>query len=106
MTDNTVATRFSELVINDDEITPTMLNPVTGHIIVTNQIGHKIIQLCDGHTTLGNIAETILDGYEGTSMNVVRADIEEFLERAAQFGLITLQEQAAETECQSVSTQA
>ena len=80
--------RVDGLVISDDEIAPTVLNPLDGRVLVTNKVGQRIIELCDGHTAVDSIAEQIAREFAGAAPEAIRADVDAFLGLARESGVV------------------
>lgn len=70
------------LIYNNEEEVPTLLNPVTGQIFVTNEVGRRVLELCDGDRTIDEVIAAILNEFADSSADQVREDVQEFLTRA------------------------
>lgn len=81
--------RQDYLVINDEQQTPTVLNPMNGQVFITNRVGRQVLELADGERNLEEIIQTITSGYLGATSEVVRQDVEAFLKEGFDKGLIT-----------------
>jgi len=58
MTEAAVPVIVEGVTINDDgTATTTLLNPLSGHIFVTNRVGKRVIELCDGQKKVEAIAD-------------------------------------------------
>jgi hypothetical protein len=77
------------LVINDEADAPSILNPMSGQIFVTNQVGRRIMELCDGSRDLAGIVEEVTRQFKGISREAAARDAEVFLAESARKGLIT-----------------
>ena len=89
MSQETLPVRLEGLIVNDDDVTPTLLNPLNGHIYVTNKVGKRVIEMCDGHRSVENIVRLIGTEFGGASPEAIQADVNEFLEFALKNGVIT-----------------
>jgi hypothetical protein len=82
------------LIVNDERDTPSLLNPLSGRIFVTNPVGRRIIELADGSRDVAAIADEITRQFKGASSAQVRGDVQAFLEESAVKGLITWNQSA------------
>jgi hypothetical protein len=89
MSQEALPVRLEGLVVNDDDVTPTLLNPLNGHIYVTNKVGKRVIEMCDGKRTVENIVRSIATEFGGATPEAIQADVDEFLEFALKNGVIT-----------------
>ena len=78
---------IDNLVYNDDDSVPTILNTVTGQLFVTNAVGKRVIELCDGTRSLDDIASQLSREFSGCAPQVIRTDIDEFVRQSVQQGL-------------------
>lgn len=85
----TVPVRLDGLVVNDDDVTPTLLNPLNGHIYVTNKVGKRVIEMCDGQRSADEIVRSISTEFAGATREAIQADVNQFLEFASKNGVIT-----------------
>lgn len=81
--------RVDVLVVNDEADTPSLLNPMTGQIFVTNAVGKRVIELADGAIDVERIVEEITREFKGVSRAVAREEITRFLEETTEKGLVT-----------------
>ncbi|MGB2716699.1 MAG: PqqD family protein [Vicinamibacterales bacterium] len=72
------------LVYSSDDVVPTILNPVTGQIFVTNEVGKRLLELCDGSRDVDALVAQIAAEFAGCSVDQARADVVEFLSRAVE----------------------
>lgn len=77
------------LIINDEAETPSLLNPMSGQIFVTNEVGKKVMELADGSRDLDAIVEEVTRQFKGTSRESARRDISSFLRTGVERGLVT-----------------
>jgi Coenzyme PQQ synthesis protein D (PqqD) len=77
------------LVINDEDQTPSLLNPMSGQVFITNRVGKQVIELADGDRTVDAIVDAIARSFIGASADVVRQDVTAFLEESTEKGLIS-----------------
>jgi len=80
--------RHEFLVINDEEETPSLLNPMSGEVFVTNHVGKRIMELADGTVGVDAIVDDIAKSFKGTSTEMIRQDVSSFLSESASRGLI------------------
>jgi hypothetical protein len=80
--------RLDVLIINDDGEIPSILNPLTGQIFVTNRVGKAVIQLADGSRTGGDIVGWVQTHFSGQPPDVMAREVLAFLEEGAGRGLI------------------
>ena len=81
--------RIDVLIINDDAEMPSLLNPISGQIFITNKIGKQVIELADGRLKAGEIADQIISRYRGAAAESIRHDVLAFLDAGTTKGLIT-----------------
>jgi hypothetical protein len=81
--------RLDLLVVNDEADAPSILNPMSGQIFITNQVGKRIMELCDGTRDLLAIVEELTRQFKGVSREAAQRDAEAFLADSAKKGLIT-----------------
>lgn len=86
-----VVVAAQNLSINQDGDVASVLHPESGKIFVVNQVGRRIIELCDGQHTVSRIAEAIRDEFVNVAAEKVASDVERFLVQAASKGLVTVQ---------------
>lgn len=91
MSQETIPVRLEGLIVNDDEVTPTLINPLNGHIFVTNKVGKRVVEICDGQKGIEDIVRRISHEFSGSSLETIRTDVNEFLELASRNGVITWQ---------------
>lgn len=77
------------VIINEEGETPSLLNPTTGQILLTNPVGKRIIELADGSRSVEGIAEEIARQFRGADRSKVLADTGKFLTAAAEKGMLT-----------------
>jgi hypothetical protein len=77
------------LVVNDEADAPSILNPMSGQIFITNQVGKRIMELCDGTRDVPGIVEELTRQFKGVSRETAAHDAETFLAESAKKGLIT-----------------
>jgi hypothetical protein len=81
--------RLDVLIINRDPEAPSLLNPTSGQIFITNQVGSRIMELSDGRLAVPAIVDELTRQFHGVSRETLIRDTEEFLEDSASKGLIT-----------------
>ena len=81
--------RIDTLIINDDAETPSLLDPTTGQLMITNAVGQRIIELADGDKSVEGIADAILEEFVGGERDTVVAHTRDFLAIATEKGLVT-----------------
>jgi Coenzyme PQQ synthesis protein D (PqqD) len=91
MSQETIPVRLEGLIINDDDVTPTLINPLNGHIFVTNKVGKRVVEICDGQKGVDDIVRRISQEFSGSSLEAIRIDVNEFLELASRNGVIIWQ---------------
>ncbi|MEM8994863.1 MAG: PqqD family protein [Acidobacteriota bacterium] len=84
--------RLDSVIINDDSEAPSLLNPMTGEIFVTNPVGQHIFQLADGARTLEEVVDAVATQFDGASKDVIRNDAMAFIDNAINRGLVTWQD--------------
>lgn len=91
MSQETMPMRLEGVIINEDDVTPTLINPFNGHIFVTNNVGKRVVEICDGQKGIEDIVRHISQEFSGSSFEAIRADVQEFLELASRKGIIIWQ---------------
>jgi Coenzyme PQQ synthesis protein D (PqqD) len=81
--------RLEVLIVNDDEDAPSLLNPLTGQMLITNRVGKRIVELADGSRDLEAIAQQILKEFRVAQETDVRQHVEIFLAQGAKKGVVT-----------------
>lgn len=65
-----------------------IVNSDAGRIFVVNQIGRRVMEMCDGKNTVTDIVASILGQCKNATLERVNNDITRFLTEAARRGLI------------------
>ncbi|HBL28551.1 MAG TPA: hypothetical protein DD490_17085 [Acidobacteria bacterium] len=81
--------KLDVLIVNDDEDAPSLLNPLTGQMLITNQVGKRIVELADGTRDLEAIARQIVEEFRGAQEPDVLQHLEIFLAEGARKGVVT-----------------
>ncbi len=81
--------RIDELVINDDGEAPSLLNPLNGQILITNQVGKRIIELADGGRDVKSIAMAVAQEFAGAEEADILQHAETFLAEGTEKGIVT-----------------
>jgi hypothetical protein len=81
--------KLDVLIVNDDEEAPSLLNPLTGQMLITNQVGKRIVELADGSRDVGTIARRIVKEFRGAREPEVLQHVEIFLAEGARRGVVT-----------------
>jgi len=76
----------------EDDQYITYLNPKTNNISILNPVGAKIFTLSDGNHSIEDIIEEIYREFEVPSREIVRGDVEDFLNFMSKDGMIKLLE--------------
>jgi archaellum component FlaG (FlaF/FlaG flagellin family) len=77
------------LVINDEEQTPTVLNPMSGQVFITNRVGKQVLELADGERSVEVIVDAIVKSFVGATPETVRREVHAFLQEGSEKGLVT-----------------
>lgn len=83
--------RVDTVIINDDPEAPSILNPVTGDIYVTNPVGKHIMDVADGSRTIDEIIASVLDEFNGAPADLVQNDVQMFVRDGVEKGILTWQ---------------
>jgi hypothetical protein len=75
-------------VIDVQDSTISVLETERGRLMLTNPVGAKILQLCDGTHTVEEIAAEVAAEFPGAEVDEIRTDVEEFLTAARGKGVI------------------
>lgn len=81
--------KIETLIINDNPEAPSLLNPTTGQILLTNRVGKRIIELADGNRDVKSIAEQISREFRGAQTSNVVRHAESFLAESTRKGIVT-----------------
>lgn len=81
--------RIDELVVNDDDEAPSLLNPTNGQILITNLVGKRIIELADGSRDIDAIASVVAQEFNGAEPTAVAEQAAAFLAEGAEKGIVT-----------------
>lgn len=81
--------RIDTLIINDNAEAPSLLNPATGQILLTNQVGKRIIELADGSRHVAAIADQITREFRNAQGSDVLRHTESFLTETTEKGVVT-----------------
>ncbi len=81
--------RHELLIINDEEETPSILNPMSGQVFVTNRVGKRVMELADGGHTVEAIVEDISGRFKGAPLAVILQDVGTFLQEGTDKGLVS-----------------
>jgi len=81
--------KLDVLIVNDDEEAPSLLNPLTGQMLITNQVGKRIVELADGNRDVEAIARQIVKEFRGAQEPEVLQHVEVFLAEGARKGVVT-----------------
>lgn len=81
--------KLDVLIVNDDEEAPSLLNPLTGQMLITNQVGKRIVELADGSRDVPAIARQIVTEFRGAQEPEVLQHVEIFLAEGAKKGVVT-----------------
>lgn len=81
--------KLDVLIVNDDEEAPSLLNPLTGQMLITNQVGKRIVELADGSRDVAAIARQIVKEFRGAREPEVLQHLEIFLAEGARKGVVT-----------------
>lgn len=81
--------RDETVVINDDYEVPSLLHPMTGKIFVTNRVGVRVMELADGELSCDEIVNRIAAQFCGAEVDVVRDEVQAFLDDSTEKGLVT-----------------
>lgn len=81
--------KIDALVINDDAEAPSLLNPLTGQMLITNLVGKRIIELADGSRDVNAIARQVSAEFHGAQESQVVQHAETFLAEGTRKGIVT-----------------
>ena len=68
----------------------SLVDPETGHVHYTDDIGVEIINLIDGKRTIDQITEELAAKYDAPSIEIFR-DVEEYVKHLATAKMLTFQ---------------
>jgi hypothetical protein len=76
------------VVINDDPEAPSILNPTTGDIFVTNPVGRYIMEVADGSKTVDQVIASVMGQFKGATAEVVGRDVHAFIREGIARGIL------------------
>lgn len=86
--------RIEVLIINDeDKQAPSLINPLTGQLLITNPVGKRIVELADGSRDVEAIAAQIVKEFRNAAFPAVLQHAEAFLAEGARKGVLTWTQQ-------------
>ncbi len=80
--------KIDVVIVNDEAESASILNPMSGHIFITNSIGKRVMELANGEHSLETIATEISKSFKGASQNQIQKDIGVFLENCTNKQLV------------------
>lgn len=80
--------KIAEVVINEEGDVPAILNPTTGKVLITNEVGKRFVELADGSLNLEGIVEQILQEFTGAEKPQVLEHAEKFFSEATEKGIV------------------
>lgn len=80
------------VLVNDDDESPSVLNPMSGGIFLTNRVGRRVFGLADGSRSVDDIVAQVRREFPGADESRVRQDVNAFITEGVQKGLIAWQE--------------
>lgn len=80
--------RVDSIIINDDPEAPSLLNPMTGDIYVTNEVGKHIMEVADGSKTVEEIVSSVLSEFTGAPADLVARDVHTFVTDGLEKGIL------------------
>jgi hypothetical protein len=83
--------RVDSVIINDDPEAPSILNPMTGDIYVTNPVGKHIMEVADGTKTVDEIISSVLVEFKGAPADAVGRDVQVFVRDGIEKGILSWQ---------------
>lgn len=72
--------KIDVVIVNDEAEAPSILNPMSGHIFITNAIGKRVMELANGERNLETIVTEVSKKFKGASLDVIKRDVTVFLE--------------------------
>lgn len=63
-------------------------NTQTGKFYVSNKVGQRVLQLCDGNRSVREIVGSVIQEFSDADRERVAAEVHDFLNMAAEKGLI------------------
>lgn len=80
------------VMVNDDDESPSVLNPMSGRIFLTNRVGRLVFGLADGSRSVDDIVAQVRREFPGAEEGRVRQDVHAFITEGVGKGLIAWQE--------------
>jgi Coenzyme PQQ synthesis protein D (PqqD) len=87
---NSVLLARSDLIVREegDEGEVLLFDPETERLKVLNHTGFLLWQWCDGRHTLEDLVGMMCARYGATAQDVLRSDVESFLQQMFELGLL------------------
>lgn len=76
------------VVVDEQEATISVLETESGRLMLTNKVGHSILNVCDGTRTVDEIAHAVAAQFPDVAPEIVREDVMEFLANARAKGVV------------------
>lgn len=76
------------VVVDEQDATISVLETESGRLMLTNKVGHSILNVCDGTRTVDEIAKAIAQLFPDVAPGTVREDVVEFLAHARAKGVV------------------
>src|SRR5690242_15028985 len=76
------------LSVNEAGEVSIVLQPQSGHIFVVNTIAKRIIELCDGQRTVGEIVEILFQEFDAPKTRIIE-DLDRFFTKASEKGVVS-----------------
>lgn len=80
--------RIDTLVINDEAEVPSLLDPLSGKVFITNRVGLHVVELADGTLGLEEIVAQVAERFVGATREVIHDEVSSFLEQVRDAGLV------------------
>jgi len=75
----------------DGENVPSVTQAQLGKVYLTNPVGQKILELCDGTNTVHDIVEVVVKEFKCNDSGAVEQDVTGFLSLAEEKGIVEWQ---------------
>jgi coenzyme PQQ biosynthesis protein PqqD len=76
------------VVVDEQDATISVLETESGRLMVTNKVGHQILNSCDGTRSVDEIVQAVAAQFTDVAPEVIRADVVEFLAHARAKGVV------------------
>lgn len=87
---DTVLKRIEPLTVEQQgEGFYAVLAVASGRVLITNETGRRVLDLCDGRRTADEIGRSLAEQFPSHGVDVIERDVRDFLDQAVEKGALT-----------------